>query len=65
MFVQEIKLHAINHYENDGWDFVVETMSDDDILEIVKDCHSYGDAIETMLDYIAVLHNYRSELQKV
>lgn len=63
MFVQEIKAHAVNHYEEDGWDFVVETMTDEDILEIVEDCISFQEAVDAMLERITVLNEYRTDAQ--
>lgn len=30
--VHAVREHALAHYDEDGWDFVVETMDDEDIL---------------------------------
>lgn len=62
MFVQEIKAYAVEHYDEDGWDFVVETMTDEDILEIIEDAHSLGEAIDLMLERIVVLDEYREDI---
>jgi len=39
--IDEVKAYARTRYEDGyGWDYVIETMSDDDIYEITKQAHT-------------------------
>jgi hypothetical protein len=62
MFVQEIKAYAVENYDTAGWDFIVETYTDEDILALIKDCISFQEAIDTMLEHIRPLSEFRSEI---
>lgn len=33
--VAGVRQHAINNYERDGWDYVIETMSAQDLAKII------------------------------
>ena len=35
--VNAVRKHALNNYENDGWDYLVECWDDGDILEQISD----------------------------
>ena len=63
-FIALIRAHAVQHYNEDGWDILVETYEDEDILDIIE-----GKAV-TVEDAIKVLHaglkiqdDYRKEIQ--
>lgn len=58
----EVKYHANKHYEQ-GWDLVVETMTDEDILKVIENCHSTGGAISAVGRHIAPMVSYRREIQ--
>jgi hypothetical protein len=34
--VEAVKTHAAEHYEDGGWDVIVETLDDNDIAEILR-----------------------------
>lgn len=63
VFVQQVKDHALQNYEDDGWDFVVECYSDAEIAEIIKDCSSEQEAIEAMKEEVRPQHIYRQEVR--
>ena len=35
--INAVRKHALNNYENDGWDYLVECWDDGDILEQISD----------------------------
>lgn len=36
-FLPDVRKHATEFYNQDGWDFVVESMTDDEILDVLND----------------------------
>lgn len=43
--VDAVKAFARANYEMDGWDYIVETMSDEEILELIGGASTTKDAI--------------------
>lgn len=35
--VEQVKTYAQAHYEEDGWDFLIETYEDEEIIELIND----------------------------
>ena len=62
-YVLAIKAYAIAHYETDGWDYVVECYSDDEIAGIIKNCRTEKGAIKTMRAHVKPRADYRAEIQ--
>jgi hypothetical protein len=61
--VHHVKVYASEHYGSDeGWDIVIETMSDKDILDIVWRARTEAGAVRKMAAYIAPAAAYRSEI---
>lgn len=61
--VKRIRQHALANYEKDGWDYLVECYSDDDIIQIVAGCESYEAAIERLNKGLKAKDDYRREIQ--
>lgn len=61
--LDSIRQHAITHYEEDGWDILVECWSDDDILEVIGDSTNFEEAIITLSDTLSTINEYRQEIQ--
>lgn len=61
--LDSIRQHAITHYEEDGWDILVECWSDDDILEVIGDSTSFEEAIIALSDTLSTINEYRQEIQ--
>lgn len=61
--VDAVKRHAIAHYEQDGWDLVVETMDDEDIYKLVHLCRTEKGAIRVVKAHVKVIADYRSDIQ--
>ena len=62
-YLVAIKAHALANYEKDGWDYVVETFEDAEIVATVKNCRTIDGAIRAMLKRIKPLASYRAEIQ--
>tara|TARA_R110002153_G_scaffold139834_1_gene290654 strand:+ start:287 stop:502 length:216 start_codon:yes stop_codon:yes gene_type:complete len=43
--IEEVKRHAIRHYEIGGWDHVVECLDDAAIADLIGDCRTVRGAI--------------------
>ena len=53
--IEAVKRHAVENYETDGWDFVVECWSDEDILDRIEGAESTEEAIRLVGEDIEVL----------
>lgn len=62
-FVEAVKQYALDHYEEDGWDYVVETMEDEDIAEDIVGARTPQEAIAKMYKIAKLLGDYRSEIE--
>lgn len=69
VLIQSVREHAIEHYNEDGWDYVVEAFDDAEIIEALT---LYGDselplttdeAIKIMADTVGIRNGYRKEIQ--
>jgi hypothetical protein len=60
--VDAVKRHANAHYEQDGWDLVVETMDDEDLYKLVRMCGTMRGAIRVVKAHVKVVHDYRNDI---
>lgn len=49
--IQAVRDHAIRNYETGGWDEIVEFLSDDDIADLIGECHTVSGAIAKAAKY--------------
>ena len=61
--VNRIRDHAHTHYEEDGWDILVECWSVNDILDCIGDAQTFEEAIIRISDTLSLIHGYRAEIQ--
>lgn len=62
--VTAVKKFAVENYAKDGWDVVVETMSDEEIAEVIgKNCKSEKGAIRKVKASVADFHSVREEIK--
>ena len=61
--VAAVRAHALEHYETDGWDFVVECWEDADIVEAIGPATTPEDAIEAVLETTRLLDERRREVR--
>ena len=61
MHIKIVRDHALEHYEEDGWDFIVEATSDEQLIEMFADAQNPIDAIARVKEYTTTWAAYRSE----
>lgn len=61
--VEEVQKYAREHYEESGWDIVVECWEPSDILKVIKGVESRGSAIARVLAIVKVLHSRRLDVE--
>ena len=49
----DVKAHALANYDRDGWDVVVEAMSDDEILAVIVGSQTLGSALAKLAAHVA------------
>jgi len=62
-WIERIREHASAHYEEDGWDILVESWTDVDIAEVIDDCVSYEEAIYALSDILSAIDDYREDIR--
>lgn len=62
--VQGVRNHAQAHYEEEGWDYIVECFSDDDIAEVLdrEQVTDLPGAIKTLRGIVRILDERRREV---
>lgn len=63
MFVAAVRDHAEKNYNRDGWDFVVECWSDEEIAEAIEGCDSEESAVRAVAKIAGALEEHRREIQ--
>lgn len=63
--VKAVRAHALAHYEQDGWDYVIECFSD---LDIARELREAGvateqDAIEVMHTLVKLFADRRNDVR--
>lgn len=61
--IDAVKQYAVEHYETDGWDYVVETMDDDEIAHEIGDTITPEEAIAKMHKLVKMLDDHRKEIR--
>lgn len=61
--VEAVKQHALDHYEEDGWDYLVECYSDDEVAELIGDAKTVEEAIAAVGEIMKIKDDYRKDIQ--
>lgn len=61
--VEAVKAHALEHYEKNGWDFIVECWSDEEIAEEIEGCENELQAVARVASVASALAGQRAEVQ--
>ena len=61
--VGAVRAHALKHYERGGWDYIVETMDDEDIAEEIGAATTEGGAIRKVGKIAKLLGERRDEVR--
>lgn len=62
-WVEKIRAHALEHYNEDGWDYVVESFEDHDLLEDFGDAPDYEAALKKVLQHVKLLDSHRRDIR--
>lgn len=60
--VAAVRKHALEHYNEDGWDYVVECWSDEDIVDQIDLYGTEENAIEMVEEVVKVLDDRRKDV---
>jgi len=63
MFVKAVKQYALDHYNQDGWDILVECWDYDDIAHVIEGATTEAEAIARAREATYSLHCYREEIR--
>jgi ribosomal protein L12E/L44/L45/RPP1/RPP2 len=63
-WIERIREHANIHYEENGWDILVETWMDEDIIEVIDECESYEEAVYALVDILSTINEYREDMDE-
>ena len=61
--IAAVRQHAEKNYERDGWDYVVECYSDEEIADIIKTARTPTGAIKMMRAQVKHRAEYRDEIR--
>lgn len=61
--VAAVMQHAEKNYEREGWDYVVECYSDEEIADIIKTARTPAGAIKMMRAQVKHRAEYRDEIR--
>jgi len=61
--VLAVRAHAYLNYEKDGWDYVCECYSDEEIEELIGKATTVKGAIKKVLADIKPMADYRAEIE--
>ena len=62
-FIEAVKAHALKHYSEDGWDYVVECWEDEDISERIVGAQTAEKAIEMVAHVAKLLDDRRADVR--
>lgn len=62
-WIEAIKKHAQDHYNKDGWDYVVECFTDEEIAEEIQSASNEQEAIQIMHKLVKERDDYRKDIQ--
>lgn len=61
--VKAVKQHAADHYEEGGWDYVVECYSDAEVAELIGGARTVKGAIKKVAKVMKIKGDYREDIQ--
>ena len=63
--VKAVKAYAIKHYDEDGWDYIVEAFEDSEIATEIRKAgaRTEQEAINVLHEHVKILDDHRKEIQ--
>ncbi len=59
---QAVKAHAVQNYEVDGWDIVVEAYTTEELVQAIGWATTLKGAIKKVREHVAPIADYRNEI---
>lgn len=68
IYLKQIRQYAIEHYEEDGWDYLIEAIDNADIQAQVDDHFgkpevTYDELFKFIHDWVKMLDSHRRDIQ--
>lgn len=57
-WADDIQSYALENYNSDGWDYIVECFTLDEIIDEISSCYDYDEALKT-IESIALSYDER------
>lgn len=61
--IAAVRKHANDHYESNGWDYVVESYEDEEILEAMEGARTPEEAIARVGKIVKIMDSVRKDIQ--
>jgi hypothetical protein len=61
--VAAVKAHALTHYEQDGWDYVIECWEDTDILKAIGNARTITGALAAVRRITKAMNDRRRDIE--
>jgi hypothetical protein len=61
--LKAVKCHALQHYDHEGWDYIVETYTDAELAELIGNCRTVKGAIAKVRRVTRLLDERRRDIQ--
>ena len=58
-----LRQHAIKNYQSDGWDYLVETFDDEELLKEIEGATTLAEAIAKIAPYLKRLDSRRKDIE--
>ena len=58
-----LRKYAVENYETEGWDYLVETFDDEELLEEIKGATTLEDAIKKISPLLRALDGRRKDIE--
>jgi hypothetical protein len=62
-WAEDIIAYANDHYEEDGWDYIIESFGVDDVVDLISWCTSYDEALFVVATHARIYDERRTEVQ--
>jgi len=61
--IKAVRDHAMANYEKDGWDYIIECYSDEDIKEAIGGAKTVAGAIRNVKQIVSRMDDRRKDVQ--
>ena len=61
--IEAVRAHALKHYSEGGWDYVVEAWDDEDLAEFIGKARTPQGAIKAVGKFVKARHEYAEDIR--